>query len=80
MLVISGMVSIMRCVEGVIEGDDDGKKPSNDGQNLVREYGVLAVGFALGERVDCTFKLSVWNILSAIHYSSNRSCWHDILW
>jgi hypothetical protein len=31
MLVVSGMVSIKRCVEGIVEADNDGKKPSDDG-------------------------------------------------
>lgn len=44
---------IVRSVDDVVNGDDEGQKPSDDGQDSVGGDGDGAVGFPLGERVDC---------------------------
>ncbi len=44
--------AIVRAVEGIVEGDDEGQQPSEDSQDLVSDDGVLGVGIALGEGID----------------------------
>jgi hypothetical protein len=40
-------------VEGVVEGDDDGENPGEEGQDLVSGDGSRAVLFPLAEGVVC---------------------------
>lgn len=45
--------AILRIVDGVFEGDNNGQQPSDDRQHLVSNNGILAVLVALCEWVDC---------------------------
>ena len=44
--------TVMRCMEGVVERDDQGQEPGDSGEDLVDDDGVLAMLVAFSERVD----------------------------
>jgi hypothetical protein len=46
-------VTILGSVDIVVDGDNHGKKPSEEGQDLVGGDGGRAVRLAFGERVVC---------------------------
>jgi hypothetical protein len=47
-------VSFMRSFEGIVEGCDYEEKPSNDGDDLVSDDGLVIERFSLGEGVYCS--------------------------
>lgn len=45
------MVAIMRLVNGIVDGDDDGQNPREQGQDFVCDDGAVAVRLPLAEGV-----------------------------
>lgn len=47
--------AIVGLVQDVVDGDDERQQPGQDGEDLVGDDGIGAVGLPLGEGVDCWF-------------------------
>lgn len=52
------MEAIVRLVNSIVDGDDDGQKPREQGQNLVCDDGAIAVRLPLTEGVPCDADIS----------------------
>ena len=50
---LADRVAIVRRVNGVVDGDDDGQHPGDEREDLVGGHRSRAVGLALGEGIDC---------------------------
>lgn len=52
------MEAIVRLVNSIVDGDDDGQKPREQGQNLICDDGAIAVRLPLTEGVPCDGHIS----------------------